>query len=167
MPLDVSTAASASTMVAEEVEKLSLGVLPSYSFGGGKVYGLLNYPNRLTKVFSNPWLADGSRDPNWTPGLLQKEVLAARRSLADRRHYGPFVLYVSSDFDEVLDDDYNIGTAGVSSSITLRERLAKVTVYFILRAKSQTKPFSPQVIHLWDSTTKNTKFHEKLKQIDL
>jgi hypothetical protein len=132
-PIDASTAAAAAQRVAEEVEKLALGVSENYSFGGGRVYGLLNYPNRLTKVFTNPWRSDNTRDPSWTPGLLHREILESRRALADRQHYGPFVIYVSSDFDEVLDDDYNGGTAGISSSITLRERLNKVDAITSIR----------------------------------
>ncbi|MDR3197959.1 MAG: bacteriocin family protein [Planctomycetaceae bacterium] len=139
-PIDASTAAAASQRVAEEVEKLALGVAESYTFGGGKVYGLLNYPSRLTRVFTNPWYSNGERNPNWTPGILHKEILASRRALSDKQHYGPFVVYVSSDFDEVLDDDYNIGTAGVSSSITLRERLGKVDAIKAIR----TSEFLPK-----------------------
>jgi hypothetical protein len=133
MPIDTSTAASAAQMVAEEVEKLALGVSKSYTFGGGKVYGLLNYPNRLTKMFTNPWNSDGTRNVAWTPGIFQKEVLEARRSLSDHFHYGPFNIYVSPDFDALLDDDYNIGTAGVTSSITLRERLQKIDAISAIR----------------------------------
>jgi hypothetical protein len=126
MPIDTTTAGEAAMAVAEEVERLALGVSPTYSFGGGRVYGLLNYPHRLTKIFSNPWRTDGSRDSNWTPGLLQREILEARRELTERQKYGPFNLYVSPDFDEILDDDYNMGTAGVASSMTLRERLMRI-----------------------------------------
>lgn len=41
-PIDASTAAAAAQRVAEEVEKLALGVAESYTFGGGRVYGLVN-----------------------------------------------------------------------------------------------------------------------------
>ncbi len=126
VPLDVTTAGMASQMVAEKVERLALGVDPEFGFGGGNVYGVCNYPQRLTKLFSNPWLSNGARDTSWTPGTLQKEILEARRSLADRRHYGPFAIYHSPDFDAVLDDDYNITTSGISTALTLRERLLKI-----------------------------------------
>ena len=125
-PVDTTTAAEAAMAVAEEVERLALGVLPVYSFGGGKLHGLLNYPHRITKLFTNPWQTDRSRNPNWTPGILHKEILEARTALSECHKYGPFNLYVSPDFDEILDDDYNIGTSGVTSSITLRERLLRL-----------------------------------------
>lgn len=126
MPIDISTAGMASRMVAEKVERLALGVDPEFQFGGGNIYGVCNYPNRLTKLFSNPWLSNGARDTNWTPGILQREILEARRALADSKHYGPFAIYHSPDFDEVLDDDYNLTTSGISTALTLRERLLKI-----------------------------------------
>ena len=130
-PLDVTTAASAARMVAEKVERLALGVDEEFRFGGGEVHGVCNYPYRLTKVFTNPWFINDSgliagRNPYWTPGILQREILEARRALADRFHYGPFAVYHSPDFDEILDDDYNLNYNGISTSLTLRERLKKI-----------------------------------------
>jgi len=126
MPIDVTTAGMASRMVAEKVERLALGVEPDFQFGGGNVYGVCNYPQRLTKVFTNWARVDGSRDPDWSPAILYRQILDARRNLHDIRHYGPFAIYHSPDFDQILDDDYNDHTAGQTSTITLRERLEKI-----------------------------------------
>ena len=126
MPIDVTTASMASQMVAETVEKLALGVEPEFRFGGGNIYGVCNYPDRLTKLFSNPWYSNGARDPNWTPNTLLRELLQARQDLADRRFYGPFAIYHSIDFDAVLDDDFNLTTSGIASTLTLRDRLLKI-----------------------------------------
>ena len=125
-PIDISAVAEASTKVAEKVEKLALGVDNEFLAGGGAVYGVCNYPYRLSRIFTNPWNSDGSRDTQWTPGILQREILEARRSLNDHRHYGPFVIYHSPDFDEILDDDYNLNFNGLSTALTLRERLLKI-----------------------------------------
>jgi len=125
-PIDISAVAEASERVAEKVERMALGVDPEFVAGSGAVYGVCNYPHRLTRIFTNPWNADGSRDTSWQPGILQREILDARRSLNDHRHYGPFVIYHSPDFDEILDDDYNINFNGLSTALTLRERLLKI-----------------------------------------
>lgn len=129
-PIDVTTAASASRMVAEKVERLALGVDEDFNYGGGQVYGVCNYPNRLTMMFTNPWMDNGYgypvRNPYWKPGILQQEILHARRRLAERFHYGPYAIYHSSDLDEILDDDYNNDYNGISNSLTLRERLKKI-----------------------------------------
>ena len=126
LPIDVTTASFAAEKVAETVEQLALGVAPEYKFAGGNVYGVCNFPDRLTKVFTNPWYADGTRNASWTPNILQNEILAARTALAKRFHYGPFSIYHSPDFDEILDDDYNNTTSGISTALTLRERLLKI-----------------------------------------
>jgi hypothetical protein len=126
MPVDTTTAAHAAQMVALEVERLSLGVADKYSYGGGNVYGLINYPFRLTKVFTNPFYSDGTRDPAWTPGLLLQELLDARLALNKTFHYGPYNIYVSMDWDSVLDNDFNVYTSGIGAAMTLRERLLKV-----------------------------------------
>ncbi len=125
-PIDISAVAEASERVAEKVEQMALGVDPEFAAGGGAVYGVCNYPRRLSRIFTNPWNADGSRDTAWHPGILQREILEARRALNDHRHYGPFVIYHSPDFDEILDDDYNLNFNGLSTALTLRERLLRI-----------------------------------------
>jgi hypothetical protein len=124
MPIDTTTASLAAGMVAEQVEKLALGVLPQYNFGGN-LYGVCNHPNRITKLFSNPRFTNGQRDPAWYPSKLNQEILDARLALNQAHFYGPYALYHSPDFDEVLDDDYSITFNGLSNSLTLRERLLK------------------------------------------
>jgi hypothetical protein len=124
MPIDTTTASLAAGMVAESVEKLALGVLPHYNFGG-ELHGVCNHPNRITKLFSNPYYANGTRDPNWSPAKLHQEILDARYALHLAHRYGPYAIYHSPDFDEILDDDYSIAMNGLSNSLTLRERLMK------------------------------------------
>lgn len=144
-PIDISAVAEASERVAEKVEKMALGVDNEFIAGGGAVYGVCNYPRRLSRIFTNPWNADGSRDTQWTPGILQREILEARRSLNDHRHYGPFVIYHSPDFDEILDDDYNLNFNGLSTALTLRERLLKIDQIQAIRT-SEFLPFGTFVM---------------------
>jgi hypothetical protein len=118
-PIDISAAASAGQACAEMVEKLALGVAPEHKFGGGSVYGICNHPNAITTLFTNPWLSNGEFNPDWTPGLMQKQILTLRSKLYDAHHYGPFNIYHSPDFDVLLDDDFNITTSGISSSFTM------------------------------------------------
>lgn len=143
MPIDVTTAGMAAQMVAEEVEKLSLGVSPEFRFGGGNVYGLMNYPYRVTTLFTNPWNSDGTRNTTtWSPLIMQREILAARKALIDRRFYGPYMIYHSPDFDEILDDDYNLTTSGLTATLTLRERLKKIDAIQDIRTSEFMPPGS-------------------------
>ncbi len=113
--IDVTTAQLAARRVAEEAEKLALGVAGSYSYGGGTVYGLTNYPGRMTKVLTSP-TATG-----WTPQIFISELLAMRQQSTDAMNFGPWMLYISPAWDAYLDDDYSD-----QRDITLRQRLAAI-----------------------------------------
>ena len=114
--LDTTMAEMAARQVAEQVEKLTLGVASSYKYGGGTVYGYTNYPQRLTKTITNPTAA------GWTPADLVREVLQMRNQCHNAKHYGPWRLYHSLSWDEYMDDDYS----AAKGEITLRERLLKL-----------------------------------------
>lgn len=111
-PLDTSMAALASRQVADTAEQLATGVLTTYSYGGGTVYGLVNFPDRLTKSMTLP-TATG-----WTGKTFIDEILDMRQQSVDAKHYGPFKLYVSPNWDRFLDADY----ADAKGDNTLRMR---------------------------------------------
>lgn len=115
-PLDLTMAELAGRKVAEEVEKLLLGVSETITFGGGTVYGLTNFPQRQTKTLTSP-AASG-----WTPRKLLLEVLDMRRSSANAKYYGPWGLFFSPDWDPYLDDDFSTA----KGDVTLRQRLAQI-----------------------------------------
>lgn len=113
-PIDTSMIAECSRSVADEIEALLSGKIASYTFGSGTVYGLANFPERLTKTITSP-AASG-----WTGKKLIADLLAARKLSTDAHHYGPWVLYVSPAWDQFLDADYS-DTKGEN---TLRQRVA-------------------------------------------
>ena len=115
-PLDTTTAELAARRVAEEAEQLTTGTASSYSYGGGVVYGLTNFPTRITKTITAP-TATG-----WTAATTVTEVLNMVQKSKDKFHYGPWTLYVSSKWDEYLDADYS----AAKGDNTLRERLEKI-----------------------------------------
>jgi uncharacterized linocin/CFP29 family protein len=115
-PVDTTTAELATEKVAEYVEKLTLGELNTYAYGGGTIYGFTNFTNRLTKTITNP-TAGG-----WTPTTTVEEVLAMRQQAYNAFHYGPYMLWNSPAWDQYLDDDYS----AAKGDITLRERLLKI-----------------------------------------
>jgi len=114
--VDVTTAQLAARKVTEEAEKLFLGTAGTYSYGGGTVYGLTNYIGRLTKVLTHP------DDSGWTPKMLVEEVLGMRQQSTDNNYFGPWMLYVSPNWDLHLDTDYS----DAKGDNTLRERLKKI-----------------------------------------
>jgi uncharacterized linocin/CFP29 family protein len=114
-PLDTSTAELAARKVAEEAEKLAIGVASKYTFAGGTIYGMINFENRLLYDITKP-TASG-----WTPETLIDDVLGMRQESMDAYHYGPWMLYMGNSWSKYLDVDFK-----AFSSITLRQRLAAI-----------------------------------------
>ena len=115
-PLDTTTAELAGRRVAELAEQLTIGTYGTYKFGGGLIYGLVNFPSRLTQELTNP------TDTGWTGKTLVREVLAMKQKSQNALHYGPWILFNSPAWDEYLDDDYSED----KGDNTLRERIAKI-----------------------------------------
>jgi hypothetical protein len=112
-PLDTSMAEDCGIRVAELAERLHLGTQSSYTYGGGTIYGLTNFPQRLTYVMSDPTLA------GWTPNMTMLDVVAMCQASRDNFHMGPWRLYTSHSWAQYLDQDY---TAAYGMQ-TLRSRL--------------------------------------------
>jgi uncharacterized linocin/CFP29 family protein len=115
MPLDTTAATMASRKVAEEVEKMTIGIGAGagYSFGGYTVHGYTEFPDRLTYEVTDP------DTPGWTPAVLVTEVIGMRKAAEDVGFYGPFTMYISSDWSAVIDEDYSTA----KGDNTTRQRL--------------------------------------------
>jgi hypothetical protein len=115
-PLDTTTAELAARQVADETERLLLGtstVADQYSYGGGNVYGLTDFPQRITKTITAP-TASG-----WVPKTLLSEVQSMIELARLKFHYGPFTMYVAGTWSQYLGSDY---VANFPSK-TLRDRI--------------------------------------------
>lgn len=114
-PLDTTTAEAAGERVAEEIEKLTLGVNPSYTYGGGTVYGLTNFPQRLTKTLTAPTTSNQA--------TTVAEILAMRKQSTDNNYFGPWILYYSPAWYSFMDGDYDTANR---NGATLIERIRKI-----------------------------------------
>lgn len=76
--------------VAEAAERLALGTLPVYTYGGGSVHGITNFPGRNTGAFLNPTVA------GWTPIMLYNSVINMIKAAHDDNQFGPYDLYYST-----------------------------------------------------------------------
>lgn len=115
MPIDTSMVTACTRQVLQGAENLLIGN-STYAYGGNSVYGYINYPGRLTMTMQLP------TTPGWTPAQMVGEFLSARQQLINNFHTGPFVVYVSSDWAQYLDDDYSSAYNGN----TLRTRLKQI-----------------------------------------
>lgn len=116
--LDTSSAERAARRVAEKVEDM-LFTNTSYKFGGGYIYSYVNYPDRIPVTLSTygQWDASGITGAN-----IVNSVLAMKQASINNYHYGPWVLYIPTGYETVLDDDYDATTPGT----TIRERIMKI-----------------------------------------
>jgi len=120
-PLDTTSAERAARKVREKLENL-LFTATSYTFGGGTIYSYLNHPDRNEVSLSTNWddLANSSND-----SIGQKiidDVVACKQASIDAKHFGPWVLYIPTNYETLLDKDYDITTPGT----TIRERILKI-----------------------------------------
>lgn len=103
-PLDVTSAQLAARVVAEKAESLLFTGASSYAFGGGTLYGLTDFPQRNTGSLSVHWDHSAA-----TGATVVADVLAMKQALIADGFYGPYMLYVPTGYDTLLDEDYTTG----------------------------------------------------------
>lgn len=132
-PFNVVMAEAAGRRVAEMVERMVIGTItgPNYGTvstgptahrGNSQVYGYTNFPYRITKT-------DLTTPTGTNPQATVDDILEMRDLLYAQGFYGPFMVYTSTDWDRVLDDDYGQiagASYGFAPSGTLRTRLKQI-----------------------------------------
>lgn len=113
-PLDTTTAEAAGRKVAEEAERLALGESATYSYGGGSVYGLKNFPYDLTKTLTAPTTSNQA--------TTVAEVLDMKQKAMNANYFGPFNLYYSPAWGAYMGGDYSAN----KGDNTLADRLRKI-----------------------------------------
>lgn len=145
-PLDVTQGEASGRRVGEQVEKTLIGTVTGATYGvtanygqTPSVYGYTNFPLRNTKTDMNaPTGANG-------PTILS-DWLALRELLYDANHFGPFMVYTSSDYDQYLD---NLFSTSEPSAGTLRSRLMQIDgVTDIRRLDYLTNTFTVIMVEL-------------------
>jgi len=117
--LDTTLAERAGRKVMEKLEDM-LFTSTTYAFGGGTIYSYLNHPDRNLVTFSNYGHWDDSAS---TSASILASVLAMKQASINAYHYGPWMLYIPTAFETVLDGDYDVTTPGT----TIRERILKIS----------------------------------------
>jgi uncharacterized linocin/CFP29 family protein len=115
MPLDTNNAELAARKIAEELEKMTVGSVTPFSYGGAAVYGYMTLPQRATKT--DMPVPDGTNGPAVVTALL-----TLRQMLINNKHKGPYMMYVNSQWAQVLDNDFATG----KGDNTLRQRILAI-----------------------------------------
>lgn len=114
MPLDTTMAELAARKVAEKIETTLFAGASTYTFGGGTIYGYLDEPNRNTVAITVNW-DDSGNDP-------LEDVLNMKQALIDDRCYGPYILYIPTNWETSIDYDLK-----AASDVSIRERILKIS----------------------------------------
>jgi len=116
-PLDTTQAAMAATKVAEKVEEILFVGASTYTFGGGTIYGYLDHTSANSVTISANW--DDSAASGET---IIADVIAMKQASIDKKRYGPWMLYIPTNFETAVDDDFK-----AASDKTIRQRLKEIT----------------------------------------
>ncbi len=121
-PLDTTSVERAGRKVLEKLENM-LFTDTTYSFGEkdsrtkNTIYSYVNHPDRNQVNLSIAWNSSAMT----AAGILQ-DVLEMKQASINDYHYGPWMLYIPTAYETVLDDDYATDTPGT----TIRERILKI-----------------------------------------
>ena len=114
-PLDTTSAERAARKVSDYLEKM-LFTDVDYTFGGGTIKSYVNYGDREQVTLDDEWNGSGV-----TGATILEDVLEMKQASIDNYHYGPWVLYIPTNYETKMDEDYD-NTRGN----TIRERILAI-----------------------------------------
>jgi uncharacterized linocin/CFP29 family protein len=115
--MDTTLAQRATRRVAHKLEEILFTGLSTYTYGGGTIYGYTDFPNRNTGSLTGNWdesAQDGEE--------IVQDVMNMKQASIDDRHYGPWVLYVPTNYEVTLDGDFK-----ANSDKTIRQRILEIS----------------------------------------
>jgi hypothetical protein len=119
-PLDTTQAEVCTRKVLEKVETILFQGTSTFSYGGGIIYGYMDHPDRNTYSLAVKWnTADSSGAA--TGETILADVLAMKQASIDAKFYGPWVLYIPTNYETVLDEDFK-----ANSDKSIRQRLLEI-----------------------------------------
>jgi YD repeat-containing protein len=101
-PLDTTNAALAAIKVADYAEQILFQGAGAYTFGGGTIRGYQDHANRNTQTLTQDWDASGK-----TGAEIFTDVNTMIQAMITDKHYGPYVLYIPTAYETVLNEDYS------------------------------------------------------------
>lgn len=114
MSLDTTMAMLAGRKIANKLEDYLFNGSGNYTFGGGTIFGYTDFPQRNTITGATAWTA-------LTGAQILDEVLSMKQLNLDAQMFGPFVLYIPSNYETVMDEDFKD-----DGDLTIRGRLLMV-----------------------------------------
>lgn len=122
VPLDTNMAEMCGRRVSEMVENITIGNTDLSTFVLGSstdytrrgIYGFMTQPDRITKTD----LTDISTITSASPAAVKSDVLEMLALAYAQKFYGPFVLYYSTHYDTIMQEDYYVITTSGAAAPT-------------------------------------------------
>lgn len=118
--LDTLQAERAARKVSEKLEDMLFGSSSTLTYGGGTIYSYLSHPDINTVNLAANW--DATDD---MAEAILADVLAMKQALINDHYFGPYMIYIPTAYETVLDDDYKTTSAGMSQ--TIRQRILQIS----------------------------------------
>lgn len=126
-PLDTTMAERAARAVSERLENMLFTDL-TYQFGEkdshnrNAIYSYVNFPKRLQVSLTTAW-----NDSAKTGKDIVDEVIYWKQRSIENRHYGPWMIYIPTAYETILDEDYVGSTPDTAPNVTIRDRIMKIS----------------------------------------
>jgi hypothetical protein len=150
LPMDMAGPEDAARACALLAEQMLIGnsSYDQYTYLSGTIYGYTDFGSRITFHLTEP------DEGGWTPATMLVELLAGKQDLITAKKEGPYVLYVSPNWSQYLDDDYNSDTSGQTNTITLRERILKIPDFREIRELTQLTGWDILIVQMETATVR-------------
>lgn len=125
-PLDTTMAERAARAVLEKLENMLFTNL-TYSFGEkdsrsrNTIYSYVNHPDRNLASLGTAW-----DDSSVTGKNIVDQVIAWKQQSINDRHYGPWMIYIPTGYETILDEDYVGSTPDTAPNTTIRQRIMQI-----------------------------------------
>ena len=123
-PIDTTAAESAARRILEKLEAMLFTNI-TYSYGQkdernrNTIYSYVNHPDRMLKAVGTAWSSLSSNIGTTIVG----QCTEMKQQMINNYQWGPWTLYVPTNYETILDKDYDTVTPGT----TIRERILKIS----------------------------------------
>ncbi len=96
----------------------------SFTFGGGTIYGMLDFPDRTTGSLGTAWDALSPTSVKSVGEQIVAQVLAMKTDALAGRSHAPWQLIIPAAYEVLLDDDY---IPGEGTRDSIRDRIMRIS----------------------------------------
>jgi hypothetical protein len=126
-PIDTTMAERATRAVMERLENMLFTDI-TYSYGEkdtrnrNTIYSYVNHPDRNQASLGTAWT-----DSSVTGKDIVDQVISWKQLSIEDRHFGPWMIYIPTAYETILDEDYVGSTPDTAPNVTTRQRVLQIS----------------------------------------